>query len=108
MDAATRLQAERDSGRSIVVGVNSFQNHQAGEQPPALRIDNEQVVERQRTRLAALRVKRNAAEVNDVLARLKHAAQDGKSNVLDFAIEAVRARATVGEISKGALSTWRT
>src|SRR5262249_34704377 len=61
-------------------------------------VDNTTVREQQLARLAALRASRDSQRVEDALARLREGAE-GDANLLELAIEATRARATVGEIS---------
>lgn len=96
-EAATRRQAAVDKGDDVVVGVNRFR-HDDEQSIDILQIDNKAVRERQLARLARVKGTRDAARVRSTLAALEiAAAQDG--NVLEAAVEAARARATVGEIS---------
>jgi len=96
---AARAQARIDSGRQTVVGVNKYRV--ADEPPvPVLKVDNADVRARQIARLETLRRERDPVAHQAALAALTAAAADPKQgNLLDLAIVAVRARASVGEIS---------
>jgi methylmalonyl-CoA mutase len=97
-EAAARRQARIDRGEEIVVGVNKYK---PGEQEPIeIRdIDNTAVRLSQIARLRSVRAKRDAAAVEKTLAALGEAAKTGTGNLLALAIDAMRARATVGEVS---------
>ena len=98
-EAAARAQARIDSGRQTVVGVNRYH---AGLDPgdlEILRVDNTAVREAQVARLERLRAGRDGAAVEAALAALSAAAAGGEGNLLALAVDAARARATVGEIS---------
>jgi len=97
-EAATRRQARVDRGQDVIVGVNRFlSEHEA---PLDVRVvDGEAVLLAQRARLAELKKTRNAAQVADSLAVLRAGAESGQGNLLEQCVVAVRARATVGEIS---------
>ena len=97
-EAAARRQARIDRGEEIVVGVNKYK---PGEQEPIeIRdIDNTAVRLSQIARLQSVRAKRDAAAVEKTLASLGEAAKTGTGNLLALAIDAMRARATVGEVS---------
>src|SRR5262250_72260 len=96
-ETAARRQARIDRGEDIIVGVNKFQ---LAEEPPLdLReVDNTAVREAQIARLARVRASRDAGRVKAALDALTAAAESGQGNVLALAVEAARARATVGEI----------
>ena len=97
-EAATRRQARVDSGEDTIVGVNKYRP--AEETPLEVRdIDNGAVRDSQIRRLEAIRARRDGAEVTRLLARLAELARSGEGNLLEAAIEAARARASVGEIS---------
>jgi methylmalonyl-CoA mutase len=97
-EAAARTQARLDSGRQLLVGVNRWKP--ANDTPPdVLRIDNAAVRMAQLARLAELRASRDADGVRRALEALTQAASAGEGNLLALAIDAARARATVGEIS---------
>ncbi|MER8956251.1 methylmalonyl-CoA mutase [Mesorhizobium sp. M0833] len=96
-EAAARTQARIDSGEQIVVGVNA---HQPGTDidVDVLRIDNAEVRARQLSKLQRLKGTRDVAAVESALDALTRAAGSNE-NLLEFAIRAARANATVGEIS---------
>ncbi len=96
--AAADKQARIDSGQDVIVGVNKYKlkNEDLVE---ARDIDNVAVRESQVARLKEIRAKRDAALVNAALAALTSAAESGTGNLLDLSIQAIRLRATVGEVS---------
>jgi len=97
-EAAARRQAQIDSGRETIVGINKYRlDHE--EPLDVLEVDNQKVRESQLARLADIRRTRNQQTVDETLAALTTAAKTGAGNLLDLAIEAARARATLGEIS---------
>jgi methylmalonyl-CoA mutase len=96
-EAAARTQARIDSGRQTIVGVNKFKvEGQSG--IDILKVDNAEVRRQQLAKLERLRSERDEAATQAALARLTEAAR-GTTNLLAAAIEAARAKATVGEIS---------
>ena len=97
-EAAARTQARIDSGRQTVVGVNKYRM-KTNEEVEVLRIDNAEVKAAQIAKLERLRMERNDEQVEIALAALTKAADTGEGNLLALAIEAGRAKATVGEIS---------
>jgi methylmalonyl-CoA mutase len=96
-EAAARRQARIDRGDDVIVGVNKYQA-EAG-RVDTLAIDNTKVREQQIARLKRVRASRDPAAVKAALDALTRAARDTKENLLERAVEAARARATVGEIS---------
>lgn len=96
--SATKRQAKIDSGEQVIVGVNKFKSDQQ-DLIDVLDIDNQVVREEQITKLNQIKNTRNAVNVNNALDNLKKAAENNTGNLLELSIEAVRARATVGEIS---------
>jgi methylmalonyl-CoA mutase len=96
--AAAEKQARIDSGRDVIVGVNKYKL-KAEDAVDARDIDNVAVREGQIARLKALRAGRDAAQVQTALAALGAAAESGEGNLLDLSIQAMRLRATVGEVS---------
>jgi methylmalonyl-CoA mutase len=96
-EAAARTQARIDSGRQSVVGVNRYKPEVADE-IPVLKVDNASVRNQQLEKLARLKAERNPAEVEAKLQALEDGAR-GTGNLLALAIDAGRAKATVGEIS---------
>ena len=98
-ESAARRQARIDRGEEVIVGVNKYVSEEA--HPIALRsIDNRAVRATQEARLAALRESRDAVACQAALGAIESAAETGEGNLLALAIEATRARATVGEISE--------
>jgi methylmalonyl-CoA mutase len=97
-EAAARRQARIDRGEETIVGVNKYKSD-APEKVDILTIDNSKVREQQIERLQRVRASRDGARVAASLAALTDAARSGQGNLLALAIEATRARATVGEIS---------
>lgn len=97
-EAATRRQARIDSGKDSIVGVNRFTNAEKTD-IDILEIDNTEVLQCQLEKLSALKQTRDAKTVNDALEALMTCARNGNGNLLEMAVEAARARATLGEIS---------
>jgi methylmalonyl-CoA mutase len=104
-EAAARRQARIDSGQETIVGVNKYRlDH---EDPiDILEVDNTAVREQQVARLAEVRAERDAAAVTHALDALTQAAATGEGNLLALAVDAARARATLGEISGALESVW--
>ena len=100
-EAAARTQARIDTAEQIVVGVNRYRTP---EEVPIdiLKVDNSAVLARQLEKLKRLKAERDQAQCEAALAALSEAARNGRRNLLDAAVDAARAKATVGEIS-GAL-----
>jgi methylmalonyl-CoA mutase len=96
--AAADKQARIDSGRDVIVGVNKYKL-KTEDAIEARDIDNVAVRDGQIARLKAIRASRDGARVAQALAALSEAAESGTGNLLDLSIQAVRLRATVGEIS---------
>ena len=96
--AAAEKQARIDSGKDVIVGVNKYKLK--NEDPIEVRdIDNVAVREGQITRLKAIRASRDEAKVQAALQALTAAAESGQGNLLDLSIQAMRLRATGGEVS---------
>jgi len=104
-ETAARRQARVDRGEDVIVGVNKFQLEEEPE-IDTREIDNTAVREAQVRRLERVRASRDAGKVRDTLAALKRCAETGEGNLLGLAVEAARARATVGEISDALESVW--
>ena len=107
-EVATAAQAEIDSGRRRIIGVNSCQPvavTDGGEEVQVRRIDNSQVRAQQLERLKAVREGRDEARLVAALAALSSAAR-GADNLMPLAVEAARSRATVGEISDALSGVW--
>ncbi len=97
-EASAKTQARIDSLKQTVVGVNKYQS-ETEEEIPVLSVDNSKVREAQIARLKQLRMDRDQATVEHTLNALTEAAKNGQGNLLDLAIKAAEAKATVGEIS---------
>lgn len=104
-EAAAKRQARVDRGEDVIVGVNKYQSHTETELD-VLDIDNSKVREAQIARLDAMKAKRDAGKVQAALAALTRAAKDGSGNLLALAVEAMRARASVGEVSSALESVY--
>ena len=98
-ESATKKQAKIDSGKRIVVGVNKFKNPKEPK-IDVLVIDNEKVREDQIKKISSLKEKRNNDLLKEKLSIITEAANNKKGNLLELCVEAIRARGTVGEISK--------
>ena len=96
--AAAQKQARIDSGKDVIVGVNKYKL-QTQDAIETRDIDNVAVRDSQIARLIEIKSKRDTAKVNQSLVAIKSAAEDNSGNLLELSIQAVRARATVGEIS---------
>ncbi|MFB2562276.1 methylmalonyl-CoA mutase [Rhizobium sp. IMFF44] len=97
-EAAARTQARIDSGHQTLVGIN-FSRPGKDIEVDVLKIDNSEVRARQLSKLQQLKGTRETTAVETALDALTDAARNGTGNLLDFAVKAARARATVGEIS---------
>ena len=97
-EAAAKRQARIDRAEEVVVGVNKYRVANP-EKVDVLDIDNTVVREQQVARLQRIRASRDEAAWRASLDALTQAAKDGSGNLLDLAVKATRARATVGEIS---------
>ncbi|MEL6187716.1 MAG: methylmalonyl-CoA mutase family protein, partial [Myxococcota bacterium] len=104
-EAAARTQARIDAGRQTVVGVNKFPLD-FHEEVEVLKVDNSAVREGQLARLAQLRSERREEVVTEKLNALTAAADRKEGNLLALAIDAARAKATVGEISSALERVW--
>ncbi|XP_043196693.1 methylmalonyl-CoA mutase, mitochondrial-like isoform X1 [Amphibalanus amphitrite] len=98
-ECAARKQAAIDSGTEVIVGVNKYRLEK--EEPlDVLMIDNQQVYRAQCDKLERLRASRDPAAVKEALAAVTEVARTGQGNLLQMAVAAARARATVGEITQ--------
>ena len=97
-EAAARKQAGIDSGQEIIVGVNRFEIEDDTELD-ILDVDNTKVRTSQIERINTVKAHRNSNDVNKALEALASSAQSGHGNLLELAVAAARARATLGEIS---------
>ncbi|MGB1069821.1 MAG: methylmalonyl-CoA mutase, partial [Henriciella sp.] len=98
-EAAANTQARIDSGRQTVVGVNKFLLDQ-DEDVPVLKVDNATVRRMQLEKLARLKAERDQSQVDACLDAIAAAAAGTEGNLLALAVNAARAKATVGEISE--------
>ena len=96
--AAAEKQARIDSGKDVIVGVNKYKL-KSEDAIDSLSIDNLKVREQQVARLQKIRASRDTARVQAALDALTEAAENNTGNLLALSIDAVRLRATVGEIS---------
>jgi methylmalonyl-CoA mutase len=103
-EAAARTQARIDAGAQTVIGINKYQvddDHEI----EVLKVENSRVRAEQIAKLQQLRADRDQAAVDAALAELTRAA-GGEGNLLALAIDAARAKATVGEISDALEKVW--
>jgi len=97
-EAAARRQARIDSGKEKIVGVNSYRLEK--EDPlEILEVDNSAVRDAQIARLEKLRAIRDPEKVRSCLDAITKAMETGEGNLLELAVNAARARASLGEIS---------
>ena len=104
-EAAARRQARIDQGKEVIVGVNKYRLEQE-ERVEVRDIDNSAVREAQIYRLNQVRQNRDNTAVEGILKHLRKAAASGQGNLLALSIEAIRIRATVGEISDAMEQAW--
>lgn len=97
-EAAARKQARIDSGKDIIVGVNSFKTDEKTT-IEILDVDNTKVREQQLERLRKLKSERNETEVKAALNALTEAAEKTSGNLLELAVKAAKVRCSLGEIS---------
>jgi methylmalonyl-CoA mutase len=104
-EAAALRQANIDSGKDVIVGVNAYR---ASEEPqiPVLDIDDAAVRAAQIARLRQLKRERNPQAVERALSRLESYAVSEEGNLLELAVDAARERATLGEISFALEKVW--
>jgi methylmalonyl-CoA mutase len=97
--AAAAKQARIDSGEEVIVGVNAFKSAET-QDFDFLEVDNSKVLATQLASLKALKQNRDQKKVEASLEALQRAAKAPDKNLLEYAIPAVKARATIGEISQ--------
>jgi methylmalonyl-CoA mutase len=103
--SAAEKQARIDSGKDVIVGVNKYKL--AKEDPiETLDIDNHAVRDNQVKRLKQVRATRDAKAVQAALDALTQCAESREGNLLDLSIQAMRVRATVGEVSDALEKVW--
>ena len=98
-EASAKTQARIDSNAQTVIGVNKF-IPDFDEDIPMLSVDNTKVRNAQLDRLKKLKDNRDETKTQEALKELEACARSGEGNLLDLAVKAASARATVGEISK--------
>ncbi len=104
-EAAAKTQGRIDAGKQAIIGVNAFKP--SVEQPiDVLKVDNAAVRAAQIAKLERLKAERNGADVAEKLAALSASAASGEGNLLALAVDAARAKATVGEISSALEKVW--
>ncbi|MEY2618668.1 MAG: hypothetical protein RL522_1670 [Pseudomonadota bacterium] len=96
--AAAEKQARIDSGKDVIVGVNKYKLAEE-DAIEILEVDNVKVREQQIVRLQKIKASRDKAKVEKALAQITAIAESGQGNLLAASVEAIRARATVGEVS---------
>jgi methylmalonyl-CoA mutase len=97
-EAAAKKQALIDSGQLKIIGVNAYQTNKDPDFD-ILEVDNSRVRQEQIDRLEKVRSMRNKSEVAEKLKAITRCATSGNGNLLKLAVEAAKARATLGEIS---------
>ncbi len=97
-EAAARTQARIDTGRQTLVGVNKYRSTDE-ETIDVLKVDNSAVRRMQIEKLQRLRAERHDAACRAALASLTRCCENGDGNLLELAVVAARAKATVGEIT---------
>ena len=103
--ASARRQASIDQGAEIIVGVNKFKVENS-EQLEVREIDNSIVRKEQIQRLKKIKKNRDSTKVNSALKKIQNAAKKSDANLLSLTIDAIRLRATVGEISTTLENVW--
>jgi methylmalonyl-CoA mutase len=104
-EAATRTQARIDTGEQTVVGVNKYVSGKDAE-IDILKVDNSAVRARQIEKLTRLKAERDERACHAALDQLTFSAKSGTGNLLAAAVDAARAKATVGEISLALEKAW--
>ncbi len=104
-EASARTQARIDSGAQTIVGVNKYQVTDQAE-IEVLKVDNKSVRESQIAKLQRLKAERDPKAVAAALNAVTEAAKTGGGNLLELAVAAARAKATVGEISDAMEKVW--
>ena len=104
-ESAARRQAHIDSSQEVIIGVNKYRLENEA-RIDILEIDNTAVREAQIQRLEQLRAGRDSAALEAALNNLTRAAETGDGNLLELAVKAARARASLGEISEALAQVW--
>jgi methylmalonyl-CoA mutase len=103
--SAAQKQARIDSGQDVIVGVNKYKIKDEGN-VEVRDIDNVQVRDEQIAQLKRIRASRDSAAVQAALDALTTCAETGEGNLLDLTVQAMRLRATVGEVSDALEKIW--
>jgi methylmalonyl-CoA mutase len=104
-EAAALRQSRIDRGEEVIVGVNKYQP-ETDTEVDVLNIDNSAVRHSQIARLQKIRAHRDQEQCQKALKQLAEAAESGEGNLLALAIDAMRARASVGEVSDALETKW--
>ena len=104
-EAAALRQSRIDRGEEVIVGVNKYQPETEAE-VDVLNIDNSAVRDAQIDRLQKIRADRDQGQCGKALSQLAEAAESGEGNLLALTIDAMRARASVGEVSDALETVW--
>ena len=104
-EAAALRQSRIDRGEEVIVGVNKYQPETEAE-VDVFNIDNSAVRDAQIDRLQKIRADRDQDQCGKALSQLAEAAESGEGNLLALAIDAMRARASVGEVSEALETVW--
>ena len=104
-EAAALRQSRIDRGEEVIVGVNKYQPATEAE-VDVLNIDNSAVRDAQINRLQKIRADRDQDQCGKALSQLTEAAENGEGNLLALTIDAMRARASVGEVSDALETIW--
>ena len=104
-EAAALRQSRIDRGEEVIVGVNKYQPATEAE-VDVLNIDNSLVRDAQINRLQKIRADRDQDQCGKALSQLAEAAENGEGNLLALTIDAMRARASVGEVSDALETVW--
>lgn len=99
-ESAAQKQAKIDSKEEVIIGVNQYVDQENSHPVEVRYIDNSKVRTQQIKKLKKLKQQRDEQAVKQSLKNLTSAAQDSQSNLLHLSIEAIRLRATVGEITE--------
>jgi len=103
--SAAEKQARIDAGKDVIVGVNKYRLDEE-EEHDILEVDNVKVRESQIERLKRIKATRDGAAVNAALEALTRCAETGEGNLLHLSVQAIRLRATVGEVSDALEKVW--
>jgi methylmalonyl-CoA mutase len=99
-ECSAKKQARVERGEDVVVGVNKYKLEKETPPESLLKVDNTEVRRVQVEKLARLRRDRDGKMVQGILKKIVEAAKTGKGNLLELSIQAMRYRATVGEVSE--------